>query len=461
MAELTLDKVPERVRDYYKKGLAASQKGNLDYAIDMMSSALELEPSLLAARKVLREAEIRKLQRGKITALTHVVSSAGGVSQYLKGLALLKAGKALQALSVAETLLKRDALNLKFVNFFADAAKAAGMPEAAAHTLEMARGFHPADPELLRMLGQIYLDTGQMRSARETFERLCELQPNDFRAKKALKDATALASIMHDGWQEAADKGGTYREMIKNSEEAAVLDKESKAVKTDRDADVLVKDALARIEKEPENINYHRALSRLYLQLRRFDEAIGVLERALEISSGDPEVHANLTAARIQKMDAEIAALRESGREQDAAAREADKKRFISEDLAARIKRYPNDLSIRFDMGVLLFNDGLINEAIQQFQTSQRSPKHRIESLYRLAVCFKNKRQYDLALRQLEVAESELPVMDDTRKMILYELGTVCELLGNREKALQWFKQIYQSDIGYRDVAGKVEHAYN
>jgi tetratricopeptide (TPR) repeat protein len=111
-------------------------------------------------------------------------------------------------------------------------------------------------------------------------------------------------------------------------------------------------------------------------------------------------------------------------------------------------------------MGVLLFNDGSINEAIQQFQTSQRSPKHRIASLYHLAVCFKKKKQYDLALRQLEVAETELPVMDDTRKMVLYELGAVCELLGNREKALQWFKQIYQADIGYRDVAGRVEHAY-
>jgi tetratricopeptide (TPR) repeat protein len=460
MEELTADKVPERARDYYKKGLAAFRKGNLEYTIEMMTACLDLEPGLLDARKVLREAEVLKASRGKVTAAMHVLSSAAGMSQYLKGLALLKSGKAMQSLAVAEVLLRRDVLNLRFIQFFADAAKAAGLPHAVTQTVELVRGAHPRDPNLLRLLGQTYLDLGQMKAARETYEELCKIVPNDFQAKKLLKDATALASITGDGWQNAADKGGTYREMIKDTEETVLLEKESKAHKSDQDAEVLIRDAVTRLQKEPENINYYRALARLYLQVKRFDEGISVLEKALEISSGDPEVYANLSAARVQKMDNEISSLREAGREEAAASIESEKNQFIFDDLTARIRRYPNDLSIRYELGVLLMKSGQMNEAIQQFQVSQRSAKHRLLSLYSLAMCFKQKRQYDMAMEQLATADSESVTMDETKKMIVYELGAISEMLGDKAKALDWFKKIYQVDIGYRDVAAKVEHAY-
>ena len=38
-----------------------------------------------------------------------------------------------------------------------------------------------------------------------------------------------------------------------------------------------------------------------------------------------------------------------------------------------------------------------------------------------------------------------------------YESGEVMALLGDQEKALEYYKQVYQADINYRDVAQKVE----
>jgi hypothetical protein len=50
--------------------------------------------------------------------------------------------------------------------------------------------------------------------------------------------------------------------------------------------------------------------------------------------------------------------------------------------------------------------------------------------------------------------------MDDTKKMVIYELGLLFELVNRKPEAMDCFKQIYQIDIGYRDVAAKVEQGY-
>ena len=99
-------------------------------------------------------------------------------------------------------------------------------------------------------------------------------------------------------------------------------------------------------------------------------------------------------------------------------------------------------------------------EAIQQFQQSHKNPQRRIRSLYYLALCFKAKSQFDIASQQLEKARSELQLMDDTKKDILYELGTVYEAMGDAAKAVDLFKEIYSVDIGYRDVDDKIEKHY-
>ena len=143
-----------------------------------------------------------------------------------------------------------------------------------------------------------------------------------------------------------------------------------------------------------------------------------------------------------------------------AESKQKDRDLFLFSDLQDRVARYPNDLQFKYDFGVLLFQRNQINEAIQQFQASQRNAQRRVQSLYYIGLCFKAKQQYDMAIDQLQRADAELPVMDDTKKSIVYELGLLHELTGKRPEALEFFKQIYQQDIGYRDVAAKVEQGY-
>ena len=50
--------------------------------------------------------------------------------------------------------------------------------------------------------------------------------------------------------------------------------------------------------------------------------------------------------------------------------------------------------------------------------------------------------------------------MDDTKMDIIYELGSICEAIGQADRAADYYKQIYAVDISYRDVAQKIEKSY-
>ena len=74
--------------------------------------------------------------------------------------------------------------------------------------------------------------------------------------------------------------------------------------------------------------------------------------------------------------------------------------------------------------------------------------------------CFARRKMFDLAAKTLQTAIKEKPVFDDEKKELIYNLGSVLEGMDNKEQAIEQFKLIYEVDIGYRDVAKKVDDYY-
>jgi tetratricopeptide (TPR) repeat protein len=66
----------------------------------------------------------------------------------------------------------------------------------------------------------------------------------------------------------------------------------------------------------------------------------------------------------------------------------------------------------------------------------------------------------DSAVRMLQSAIKEKIVFDEEKKDLLYQLGCILEKMGKTEEAIEQFKVIYESDIGFRDVAAKVDAYY-
>lgn len=454
------NQIPQATRNLFNKGFTAFERGNLDFAIELLLKCVELAPGYLQARKYLRMAEIATFRKARKGALAHTFSTFRGGPGMLKVKALQQRGRNDQALMAAEHLLTIDPLNARFVRLFAEVAEAAGQIEAAIQTMELAQEYHQANMDFVQQLGELYRQTGNHAASRDCFERLVEARPRDPKATKLLKDAMALGTIGDGRWKEVGEKGSVNLALLKNKEEALNLEREGKAVKSATDAEALIKDAEAKIAADPSNINYYRGLARLYSQQNQFEEALATLEKAKELTPNDPDLDRSIATTRRQSYDYQIGRLHEAGQADAAAELEAERNQFMFDNLQERVDRYPTDLRLKFELGRQYLQYDYVDEAIQQLQLAQRSPKDRVMALYLLGQCFRKKDQNDMAVMQLESALESLVTMDEQKKDVVYALGELAEDRGDWEKAAEYFKEIYRHDISYKDISEKVERAY-
>jgi tetratricopeptide (TPR) repeat protein len=111
-------------------------------------------------------------------------------------------------------------------------------------------------------------------------------------------------------------------------------------------------------------------------------------------------------------------------------------------------------------MGQLYFQTGKITEAIQEFQKAKNNPHKGLAAMNYLAQCYAKRKMFDMAARTLQSAIKEKPVFDEEKKDLVYNLGCVLESMGKKEEAIEQLKLIYEIDIGYKDVAAKVDAFY-
>ncbi|MDD5705714.1 MAG: tetratricopeptide repeat protein [Kiritimatiellae bacterium] len=450
-----------RQQNFFNKGFAAFERGNLDMAVDLLYQCVEMSPGFLRARKFLRAAAIQRYRKRNLSPFSAQLAELAAFPQYLGAMLALKRGQGDKALLACEKLLQRLPLSTRFTCLTAEAAMAAGQIDAALMTLETAVEQMPEDASLLMHLGTAYQRHEDWRKARDTFNALVNLRPHDGVAMKLLKDAEARLS-MAGTWDKVGDSEGKegFRSLIKDQQAAATLDKQAKSVVSSDDAETLIAEQKARIAAEPKNLNYYRALARLYQQQKRHDEAVKTIEAARAINPTDPDLDRALSAAKTLAFDARIEAADAAGDRAAAEAIAAERSQFVFDDLVQRVERYPNDLRLRFELGTQYLQYESYDDAIQQLQLAQRSPKERNEALYALARCFRAKGQRDMAVMQLETALEQLPVMDDLRKQVVYELGELQEEAGNLEKAFAYYREVYGADIAFRDISAKMERMY-
>ena len=457
MEEITLDQIPRKTRDLYEKAMSALERGNAGYALDMLKQVIDVEPRFSLGRKNLRIAQVKALLATKPNAMTHQMASLKGTFTLMGAQGKLKKDPK-AALEGAEKLLALDPLNLPFLKFFAQAAEAAEMTELAVQTLEIARPYFAKDVGFLRLLARLYIATNQPSGAKDCYAAVAELLPNDQVAIKNLKDAAALDTMKAGGWN---DMKSDFRSKLKDKKEAILLEQQAKSVKGDSDIDTLIASRLMEIQREPQNMNFRRALADLYVRAERFDDALKALAEATKAAGrSDPQIERTTSLIKVKKLDAAIAAAKEAGDEATAAAKEQEKAAFLYDDAVEMVKRYPNDLQFRYELGYQFYLRKQHNEAIEEFQLAQRNPQRRTRALYYLARCFQEKGQPDIAFEQLQKAASELTLMDETKKDVVYEMGVLAEQMGRKDEAIAFFKEIYSVDIKFRDIAQRIESSY-
>ncbi len=442
------DALAQKAQNFSNRGRQALEAGKYDLAVEMLDQALTYSPDTLETRRLLRTAQIARFRQSGSNGFGLKIKCWQMRSKIM---GLVKKGQGIEAMAEAEKLLALNPLDPDNIECAVKAAEAAGKPEAAAISVEAAYTCGARDPKLLERVATYYTLAKRYDKARDAYAKLHDLAPQDQRIIQLLKDAEARAT-MSAGWDDATGKKGGFQALIANKEQAKKLDQANKAVITGDDAEALIEEKKAQIAREPGNMNFYRALARLYMQNKRFPEAIATLESAQKQGSVDPELDRMLSSVKTADFEYRIEELKKAGKTDEAAEVEAEKNQFVFDDLAVRVQRYPNDLHLRYELGYQYYTYEYYDEAIEHLQLAQKSPKDRLDALYCLAMCFIKKGQRDMGVMQLETARDQLPTMDELKKKVVYQLGLCAEEAGDIEKAYAYYKDIYSADVTFADL---------
>ena len=459
MPEKRLNEIPRNQRELYEKGNAALNKKNYDYAIAIYNQVLQNEPGFYECREALRATQFHKAGTGG-GFFKKMFGTASSSPQVAKAQFLLRNNPA-EALSVCEQVLNNDPANGLAHKLLAEAAMELDFPKTAVLSLEILFKNNPADKDVVLRLGLALAAAGNVARADTIIADFQRAHPNDQEVAQARKNIAAKRTLHEGGYDQLSSGEGSYRDILKDKAEAAILEQESRQVKSDDVATELLAEYEARLENSPGDRRLLISIADLYSQKKDYDRALDYLQKIQTIGT-DSTLEKAITDVKVRKLEHEVSQLDPSDplSAEKKAQIEKEKQAFQIAQAKAQVERYPNDLAHRFDLGVLYYKAGKLTEAISEFQKAQNNPNKKLRSLYYLGLAFSARGMNDLAVRTLQNALKEKVGFDDETKELLYALGSVFEKMGRKEDAIEQFKQIYENDIGYKDVAKKVDDFY-
>lgn len=461
MPEKTLAELPRNLRELYEKGNAALQKKNYDYAIAIYNQVLNTEPAFYPCREALRACQFEKNKSGG-GFFRKVLGKTSSSPLVAKAQFQVRSSPA-EAISTCEQILNTDPSNVAAHKLLAEAAAALDLPKTAVLSLEIAYRHSDKDHETGKRLGDALVEAGMIDRAHDIYSELLARNPADVGLSQTLKNVAARRTMRDQGYGSLESGTGSYRDILKDKEQAVALEKEQRQVKSEDVATELIREYEARLEKEPNDRRLLRSIADLHAQKKDFDAALHYYGLITTVEGqADPSLERAITEIKLKKMEREIEALDPSDSDytEKRAALEKERQEFEITEARKRVDKHPNDLACRHELGVLLFNGGRTSDAIREFQKSQLNPHKKISSLYYLGRCFAKQKMYDVAIQSLQTAVAEKPVMDAEKKELIYTLGSVLEQSGRASDAIEQYKQIYAVDIDYKDVAPKVDAFY-
>lgn len=446
----------------HTRGNDALLRENFDYAIDLFTQILTREPAVYECRKGLRSAQLRKAGTGK-GMFKKFLSNAGSSPMVARAQMAMRKDPA-EALQLAEQVLNSDPENAPAHRVIVEAASALEYPRTAVMSLEILMKISPKDRDIAIKFATALADGGEVGRAEKILVDLHDSYPDDPELTSALKNISARKTMDKGGYEALAQGTGSYRDILKNKEEASSLEQQNRQVKSEDTAERLIKEYEARLVTEPKNLKLMRDLAELHTQKKQFDKALAYYNR-IKASEGmsDSGLERGLAETTMRKFDHEIAQLDATVPDytEQVSRLQSEKQAYQLDECQKRAERFPTDLQIRYDLGLLYFNLGKIGEATKEFQKAQANPQRRLSSMNYLAQCFAKRRMFDLAARTLENAIKEKPVFDEEKKDLVYNYGTVLEAMGKKAEAIEQYKLIYEVDLSYRDVEKKVDDFYS
>lgn len=461
MQEVTLTSLDIRLQKQVETAQVALQRNNFDYVIEVTAQVLKHAPGCLPVRRLQRVALLRRAE-SKNKLLTKALGSVT-----MAGFMFASKKDPAKAFENAEKMLLADPSNVAALKSLAESASTLGMMETAAFAWECIRDAQPKDHDTLVHLAEAYLAAKMTKEAVRVADELLKIRPQDGEALALMRKASVAQTMDKGKWESQS----SFRTKLKDEKQSVSLEQAAKVITSAEMTERLIEEAKERLAAQPDNLNHFRSIIDGYRRLGDSASALDYTRQARQLPSASSDatlekLEADLVVEVLEtKVKAATEALAANPGDAEAQKALEDAKTELNAvklaDAKAYVERYPNDYAARFTLASLLYDTGDYQGAIANFQQAQKSPKVRISALGGMGKALKARRMFDLAIQQFQTAKNELTVMDDLKKDVIYQLAECYEGMGRAEDAINEFKLIYSEDIGFRDVADKINAFYS
>jgi tetratricopeptide (TPR) repeat protein len=220
------------------------------------------------------------------------------------------------------------------------------------------------------------------------------------------------------------------------------------------------------IRKDPANKDNYTKLADYYKREGKLENAEEQLQKALEVSGNDISIREMLEDVQLDLMQRALSITKEQVRNTPADAELKKRTAELANELtkrkmeifSGRVDRYPNDMRMKFELGVQYMTVKKWQLAIPLFQQARSDPRLKGEALIRLGKCFYYDGKPPLAIRQFEAAMPEIKFEDkpDVYKDLYFAAGRLYEEMKNVKAAEEAYQKVLEVDYTFRDTVDRL-----
>jgi len=439
--------------DYSKhleKADEALRRKNFDFAIEVYHQLLELEPDLGEARAGLRRALRRKFEAKGGGRLLRALSGAVPLAT---AKTLRKAGRHDACAKSLESYLSSNPMDEDANLLLGMSLEDAGHKQSALAVYEFVAEIAPKNSDALKRAGALMYRNGDHACALEYYERALRADPRDQEALKARKDLSAEAALTKTNFENVSHS----RDLMQNKDEARALERAKRLHLSDEELSGERERLEAKYAENPTDPDVMLELANVAERLKDLDTASSLVDRALSYRKTSFDLICRAGDLRTKLLKKSIARADKEGQAAEAARLEQELIQAEARDYRQRVDAHPSDLALRVQLGKRLLRAGDADAALAELQKATTDPRHEREARALLAQCFQKKGFLDLARKEYERALGEGRELDERAKEILYNLAEIAASESDRAGARGFYARIYEVDVGFRDVAAKMD----
>lgn len=460
----------QRLEALHAKAKACVERGDFDYAYDMLRQCVSEDPSSLAYAQSFRGYLTAKHagsgKKSSVFGSLVTMSGRGGVAKHAGR------GEWPQAFAAACQALKKNPVDLPVLREMAAGCGVLDHIEVQLFYLRWALDIDLNDVENNRAAAEALSVARQFEQAIACWQRVLKQKPTDEEARKAVSRLSVEQTLHEGGYDhELLKSEGASPDLpaVRVADLAAKDEPGKEQAASDPAAAAAKKtdEQLAEaIDEDPKDLASAAALAERLTKQERLDEALKLVRRSLKTST-DPDTpeHSKLEdlqlqIARGQRDAAQKLAQKDRSLEtvKKAKKRVQQANRIELEVFAARVERSPSDTRSQFELGLRQKRAGQHREAIKAFQAARSDQRHAAEIQLHLGECFQFIDQFKLAASSYEAAVQAARSGDEeTFKMALYRSGVLSMGLKDLDRAESRLTELAGLDFSYKDVGDRLD----